>query len=168
MMAESVSHLLESLGEAPWDEANVEDVGVALQAQASQANESDWPHLAQALHASRERHESRREWHAALCLVEAELRGPGAADSKVELCKHAGVVCRDHAFDDEAAQTWFERATSLNPGDADAAECLDGLAETASKWKEILSRFLEEAETAADQTLQSSLLTSARGLGVEI
>src|SRR5262249_39707223 len=77
------------------------------------------------------------------------------------LWKELGKIRRDELLDDKGAAEAFEKALALRPGDDDAQAAKTRLEETKSGWKELGKRLLDEADSASEGSLKSSLLASA-------
>ncbi|MBZ0122168.1 MAG: hypothetical protein K8H88_34560, partial [Sandaracinaceae bacterium] len=158
MATQTVSHLLGSLQHDPDDE---EVLGrLAELAQDSLAGDD-----AALLDRARQAHDARAEYRAVAQILELQARlAEGDPDRAAELYKELGRVCREELLDDERARQAFARAVELRPGDDDAQDALQSIDQTAAKWSDIVQRFLEEANTASDASLKSSLLVSAASL----
>lgn len=115
--------------------------------------------------AARRLHQERGEtWTAAQLLdLEAQLSA-GDPDREAALRKELGRMQREELLDDAAARAAFERARALRPGDDEIQEALEQLGTAEANWKEIAKRFVDEAESASDATLRTSLLVSAASL----
>ena len=64
-------------------------------------------------------------------------------------------------MDDVGARAAYERMLAIDPKDADAADALERTNAKRAKWRELLERYVHEAQGAGDSAFRSSLLVSA-------
>lgn len=117
------------------------------------------------LEAARQAHEARGESSAAALLLELEI--PLVAsdpDRAAQKWKALARLRHDDLLDDEGARAAYEKARALRPGDSEIAEAIEQIAQTEQSWKDIAKRFLDEAESASDATLKTTLLVRAASL----
>ncbi len=114
------------------------------------------------LASARRAHEARREHDAVASLLELEvLLAQNDADAEVALLRDLARVCDEELFDDARAEEVFGRVLTIVPGDTDAEEALERLRAKRSKWNELVVRYVEEASSAGEPRLKSSMLVSA-------
>src|SRR5690349_15732963 len=117
------------------------------------------------LEAARQGHQQRGELRAAASLIELEAGlVSGDPDLEAALWKELGRLRHEDLLDDEGALIAFEQALSRRPGDEEVQEALENIATVAQNWKDIATRFVDEAERASDATLKTSLLVRAAAL----
>ncbi|MGE3633236.1 MAG: hypothetical protein AB7P00_25280, partial [Sandaracinaceae bacterium] len=115
---------------------------------------------------ARRGHGQRDEYRAVALLldVEAQLAADTDPDRAATYYKELGRIYREELLDDRAATSAFERALALRPGDDELADQIDQIKQAEENWSEFARRFVEEAKSASDPTLKSSLLVSAASL----
>lgn len=116
--------------------------------------------LARLLEAARRAHEMRREYDAVASLLEIEAAlatGPREAELVAELAR----VRDELLLDDEGGVAAYKRLLGLRPGDAEALEAVERAEAKRTKWKDLVSRYSDEAKNANDPSFKSSLLVSA-------
>jgi tetratricopeptide (TPR) repeat protein len=113
------------------------------------------------LEAARRGHEVRREWDAVARLLELEIGLHAGTPVEFAMQFELARVFEDEMFDDAKATTAYQRLLELRPDDATAQEALERRETRRRKWKELVARYLEEAEQATDEAFKSSLLMSA-------
>ncbi|MCL2725127.1 MAG: tetratricopeptide repeat protein [Polyangiaceae bacterium] len=120
----------------------------------------DASELAQLLRAARTAHESRREYEAVARLLEIEA-DLASGETQVELLRELARVRGDVLLDDAGALEAERRLLALVPNDAHAAAAIDRSNATRGKWREVVARYVAEAEATSDTSFRSSLLASA-------
>jgi golgin subfamily B member 1 len=117
--------------------------------------------LGKLLEAARRAHEGRRETDAVARMLAVEAAaargGPREADLVAELAR----VRDEELLDDTGAREAYELLSALRPGDASAGEAVERADAKRSKWKDLVDRYVQEAESAPDPAFRSSLLVSA-------
>jgi len=121
------------------------------------------PDEARALLASARRaHEARREHDAVASLLELEVvLAQNDATAEVALLRDLARVCDEELFDDSRAEQVYARILELVPQDADAEEAVERIRAKRAKWNDLVVRYVEEASSAAEPRLKSSMLVSA-------
>ena len=117
--------------------------------------------LAKLLEAARKVYEGRREYDAVRKLLEIELGAARGSTRELGLLAELARVLDEELMDDAGARAAYERLLAGNPNDADAAEALDRSNAKRSKWRDLLERYVQEAQGAGDPAFHSSLLVSA-------
>ena len=117
--------------------------------------------LLKLLEAARRAHEGRREIEAVARLLDVESVAARGSPREAELVAELARVLDEELLDDEGARAAFERLAALRPGDAHAAEALERADARRGKWRDLVQRYVQEAEGAAEGTFRSSLLVSA-------
>lgn len=116
------------------------------------------------LELARGRHEERDELRAAAWLIEVELPlVKGDSDFEAQLWKELGRLRHEELLDDAGAREAYARANELRPDD-EVQAAIERIDQLSKNWKQIAKRFLEEAESATDDTLRASLLVRAGSL----
>ncbi|HEY1960283.1 MAG TPA: tetratricopeptide repeat protein [Polyangiaceae bacterium] len=113
------------------------------------------------LASARRAHEARREYDAVASLLELEVLLAQGSDAEVDLLRELARVSDEELFDDARAEEVFGRILALVPGDETAEEVLERIRAKRSKWTELVTRYADEAASAAEPRLKSSLLVSA-------
>ena len=94
-------------------------------------------------------------------LLEIELVAARGTARERGLLAELARVLDEELMDDAGARAAYERLLASDPKDADAAEALDRTNAKRSKWRELLERYVQEAQGAGDPAFRSSLLVSA-------
>jgi tetratricopeptide (TPR) repeat protein len=113
------------------------------------------------LESARRGHETRREWDAVAKLLELEAGLHAGTPVEFAMQFELARVFEDELFDDTKASATYQRLLEIRPSDPTAEEALERAESKRKKWKELVQRYLEEAEQATDATFKSSLLMSA-------
>ncbi|MCL2779704.1 MAG: tetratricopeptide repeat protein [Polyangiaceae bacterium] len=116
--------------------------------------------LSQLLRSAREAHESRWEYEAVARLLEIEA-ALATDESQVQLTRELAHVRGDILLDDAGSIAAYRRVLVLVPNDAAALEAIERSKATHSKWQDLVSRYLAEADGARDASFRSALLVSA-------
>lgn len=110
-------------------------------------------------------HERRGETRASAWLIELQtLLVHDDPDLEAALWKELGRLQHEELLDDAGSKAAYEKALELRPGDDDIQAAIDKIELAASKWRQIADRMVQEADSASDPTLQTSLLTTAGAL----
>jgi tetratricopeptide (TPR) repeat protein len=113
------------------------------------------------LESARRGHETRREWDAVAKLLELEAGLHAGTPVEFAMQFELARVFEDELFDDKRATATYQRLLEIRPSDPTAEEALERGESKRKKWKELVQRYLEEAEQATDATFKSSLLMSS-------
>src|SRR5262245_54474112 len=111
------------------------------------------------LESARQAHELRGEYATVARLIEIEVelvdndRGFAAS-----LWKELGRLRSEFLLDGAGATAAYTRAAELKSDDHEVQEALKRLEQAESSWKKFAKRFVEEAESAPDLSLKTSLL----------
>jgi len=120
------------------------------------------------LELARQSHEQRGEYVTVARLIEAEL--PLVAGDRLlsaSLYRELGRLRSEYLLDSAGASAAYKAVIEHKPDDTDAADTLRRLEQTQGSWKKFAKRFVEEAESATDLSLKSSLLLRAACLAWE-
>src|SRR5260370_3710359 len=117
--------------------------------------------LRELVESARRGHETRREWDAVAKLLELEAGVHGGTPVEFAMQFELARVFEDELFDDKRATGTYQRLLEIRPSDPTAEEAIERGETKRKKWKELVQRYLEEAEQATDATFKSSLLMSA-------
>src|SRR5258706_593109 len=113
------------------------------------------------LESARRGHEMRREWDAVAKLLELEAGLNAGTPVEFAMQFELARVFEDELFDDDSATKTYKRLLELRPGDPTAEEAIERGEGKKKKWKDLVDRYLEEADQTTDDTFKSSLLMSA-------
>ncbi|HET8936086.1 MAG TPA: tetratricopeptide repeat protein, partial [Polyangiales bacterium] len=120
------------------------------------------------LELARQSHEQRGEYATVARLIEAELQlVAGDRLLSASLYRELGRLRSEYLLDSTGAQKAYQAVLEHKPDDSDAADALRRLEHTQTSWKKFAKRFVEEAESATDVSLKSSLLLRAACLAWE-
>jgi tetratricopeptide (TPR) repeat protein len=120
------------------------------------------------LETARQVHELRNEYSTVARLIEVELELVDSTDRlAVSLWKELGRLRAEFLLDGAGARAAYTRALELGGEDPEIAEALKRLEQADTSWKKFAKRFVEEAESAADLSLKTSLLLRAASLAWE-
>jgi tetratricopeptide (TPR) repeat protein len=121
--------------------------------------------LSKLLEAARRAHESRRELDAVAKLLELEIEVSDRASTRHgELLTELARVLDDDLLDPAAARGAYERLVALGPDTplgVQAAESIAAGEAKKAKWRELVDRYVSEAQGAGDPAFRSSLVVSA-------
>ena len=112
------------------------------------------------LEAARRAHEGRREVEAVGKLLDIESVASRGTPREAELVADLARTLDEELLDDNGARAAFERLAALRPGDAHAAEAIERADARRSRWRDLVDRYVQEAE-GAEGSFRSSLLVSA-------
>jgi hypothetical protein len=117
------------------------------------------------IEAARQGHEAKGELAAVAMLVELEAQLL-KDDSKLatSLWKELGRLRVDELLDAEGAVAAYQRASQQSPDDAEVAEAQKRIEQAERSWRKFVKRFTDEASTASDVALKTSLLLRAAAL----
>lgn len=162
MASMTVSHLLGTLQEDPENHDALQGIA-ALASNGSGALDEEAERM---LEQARAGHDSRAEYRAVAQLLEVQavMSADGDPDRAASLFQELGRIRREELLDDTGAMEAYERALELRPGDDGIQDTIGQIEQTADKWSDIVKRFIDEAQSASDPTLKSSLLVSAASL----
>jgi tetratricopeptide (TPR) repeat protein len=162
MSVETIRMALGRLQDEPENEAAWNELAEAVTAPNNGAGAGDVERL---LGAARARHEQRHEWQAVARLLELEIAL--AAGSPVEGAMQAELarVYHEELIDVDRATAAYKRLLELRPDDDAAAETLETDASKRERWRDLVDRYVAEAEAATDGAFKSALYTSAADIG---
>ncbi|MBL0197283.1 MAG: hypothetical protein IPQ09_24265 [Myxococcales bacterium] len=148
--AEALAELRSSLG---WEEEG----GTVTFADGELSREE----LAKLLESARRAHEMRREYDAVAALLRLEVALAAGSPSELELLEELARILDDELLNDDAALKVYERVLELVPDQDHAEEAIERSTARRAKWRELVSRYVDEAKSAQDSALKSSFLVSA-------
>jgi tetratricopeptide (TPR) repeat protein len=120
------------------------------------------------LETARQAHELRSEYSTVARLIEAQLELVDHTDRlAVSLWKELGRLRAEFLLDGAGARAAYTRAMEIGGEDTEIVEALKRLEQADTSWKKFAKRFVEEAESAADLSLKTSLLLRAASLAWE-
>src|SRR3954452_24900874 len=158
MSAQEIRAALGQLQENPDAESAWNDLAEAVTSPDPGMARDD---LRSLLEAARRGHESRREWDAVASLLELEIALHAGTPVEFAMQFELARILEDEVFDDKRATQAYERLLTMRPDDPTASEALERGEGKRSKWKDLVARYVEEAEQTSDQAFKSSLLMSA-------
>lgn len=116
------------------------------------------------LQAARSGHEARGEWAAVEALLRAEqVLVAAEPQAEIHVLKALGEVRLTHLLDAQGAAEAYGRVQALGD-DREADEALRRIEQAAGSWRKFVTRFLEEADSAVEVALKTSLLVRAAAL----
>ncbi len=113
------------------------------------------------LASARRAHEARREYDAVASLLELEVLLAQGSDGEIDLLRELARVADEELFDDARAENVYKRILEVVPGDETADEAVERIGAKRGKWSELAERYADEARSAGEPRLKSSLLVSA-------
>jgi tetratricopeptide (TPR) repeat protein len=117
--------------------------------------------LAKLLESARHAYEGRREYEPVHKLMEIELVVARGTPRERALLGELARVLDEELMDDAGARAVYERMLANDAKDVDAADALERTNAKRSKWRDLLDRYVHEAQGAGDAAFRSSLLVSA-------
>ncbi len=162
MQTLTISNFLGMLQQDPYDLRAIEGIQEIIQAR-DVARMGEQP--VRLMEAARQAHEARGELETVGRLIECEI-ALVADDRKLQgaLWKELGRLRYDELLDAEAATEAYEKAKELSGEDADLEEAFKRLHQASKSWKKFAKRYEEEAESATDVSLKTSLYVRAASL----
>ncbi len=162
MATQNVSQLLGTLQQDPENTEALEE----LAALADGSNGGVDEETLRLIDSARRGHDQRDEYRAVAKLLEVEARvaADDDPDRAATFYKELGRIYREELLDDASAESAYQRALALRPGDEELQEQIEQIQQAAANWSDFVKRFIEEANNASDPTLKSSLLVSAASL----
>jgi len=117
--------------------------------------------LEKLLEAARKAHEMRREYDAVASLLRLEAGLAAGTPAELPLVEELARILDDELLDDESASKAYAKVLELAPGQDHAEEAIERSTARRAKWRELVTRYVEEARSAQDAALKSSFLVSA-------
>ncbi len=116
--------------------------------------------LASLLEAARKAHAGRGEHEAvaALLAIEAAL---ATGEREIDVVAQLARLRDDVLLDDAGAVAAYTRLLGLRPDDTEAEEALERAEAKRAKWRDLETKYREEAKDAGDPVFRSALLVSA-------
>jgi len=139
------------------------DLGEAWDSLAAAVGESNMKgdELRKLLEAARRAHEARREFGAVARLLAIEAKAAEGTDREAELVAEWARTLDEDLLDDTGARAAYERLAKLRPGDAMAEEAIERSEAKRGKWRDLVERYVQEAQGGGDAAFRCSLLVSA-------
>ncbi|HTQ41753.1 MAG TPA: hypothetical protein VMI75_03280, partial [Polyangiaceae bacterium] len=139
------------------------DLGEAWDSLAGAVGESNMKgdELRKLLEAARRAHEARREFGAVARLLAIEAKAAEGTDREAELVAEWARTLDEDLLDDDGARGAYERLAKLRPGDAMAEEAIERSEAKRGKWRDLVERYVQEAQGGGDAAFRCSLLVSA-------
>ena len=117
--------------------------------------------LAKLLEAARTAHEGRREYDAVAQAARDRGRRAPRAPREAELLAELARVLDEELLDDAAAQRRVRAPARAAPGRRGRGRSHRAERREAGKWRDLVERYVQEAQGAGDPAFHSSLLVSA-------
>ncbi len=114
------------------------------------------------LEKARERHLVHGDITTVAKLIELEI--PLVSDDSIfeaALWQELGRIYYDELLEVDKAVEAYEKSAKLNPDKAEVADALKQIEQATSSWQKFAKRFIEEADSATDVSLKTSLLIRA-------
>ncbi len=89
-------------------------------------------------------------------MLELEVAAANGTPREAELLAELGRVLEEEVLDDGRARVTYERLLELLPNDADAAEALERAAAKRAKWRELVERYVSEANGTCEPPFRSA------------
>lgn len=157
MSIETIRMALGRLQDDPDDEAAWDELAEAVTAPSGLSQDE----VERLLGLARARHEQRREWGPVARLLELEIALSQGSPVEVPMQAELARIYHEELVDVERGRATYNRLLQLRPGDPTATEAIEADEEKAARWREIVSRYVAEAESASEDTFKSALYTSA-------
>src|SRR5262245_24798470 len=116
--------------------------------------------LARALADARRWHRERGDFELCVQLIDLELVWTTDRARRADLLHEKGRLYADELLRDDAAQASLREALENVPEHTAASDALTQMSLVQGNWKPIAQRYLQQAETAPDKQLASSLFCS--------
>jgi len=114
------------------------------------------------LEVARAGHDERGELAAAADLIAIEVKLSSTdAELRLSLLKELGRLRSEHTLEPALASAAYEQAKELAPDDREITDALRKLEQAEGSWRKFAKRFVEEADSATDISLKTSLLVRA-------
>ena len=117
--------------------------------------------LVKLLEAARRAHEGRREMDAVARLLAIEVKASRGTPHEVDLLAELARVLDEELLDDDRARVAYQRLLALRPDHPIAAEAIERSDARRVKWRDLVERYMQEAEGTGEDAFRSSLLVSA-------
>jgi tetratricopeptide (TPR) repeat protein len=157
MSVETIRMALGRLQDDPENETAWNELAEAVTAPAAGVTDSDVERL---LGAARAKHEQRREWIAVASLLELEISFAGGTPVEAPMQAELARIYQEELVDADKAVTAYQRLLKLRPEDPTAVEALENDEAKRLKWRDLVVRYISEAE-AGEPGFRSSLYASA-------
>lgn len=114
---------------------------------------------------ARQGYESSGEVRTVASLIELEIELVQEDPKlKAALYKELGRLSYEELLEADTAREAYRKAAELDPDDREVAQALKSIEQAESSWGKFAERYIEEAETASDISLKTSLLIRAASL----
>lgn len=122
---------------------------------------SEREELARLLRAAAQPHAERGEWEAVEQLTNLALSLSVDPRIQSELLAELGRIRRVELIEEDSGISAYRSALELSPGLAAAEHALSDHADRATRWRELVANYAQEAEAASDDVYRSSMLMRA-------
>lgn len=158
MSVDTIRMALGRLQDDPDDDGAWADLEGALTAPGESLAADD---VERYLGAARATHEHRRDWGAVARLLELELLFAAEGSAETAMQAELARIHHDELLDPKKAAAAYKRLLVLRPDDAVAEEMLAQDEAKRGKWRDLVQRYLLEAEGASEDSFKSALMASA-------
>lgn len=158
MSVETIQMALGRLQAEPDDGEAWSQLQSAIQSSDESMSESEVERL---LGQARARHEARREWDAVAQLLSFEISFNAGQPAEAPMQAELARIYQEELVDADRALEAYIRLLELKPEDPAAHEAVENDEAKRTKWRELVDRYLSEAEGATEGSFKSVLFASA-------
>ena len=162
MRVETIRVALGRLQDAPDDDAAWNDLQEAVTSPNSGISPDDVERL---LGMARAKHQQRREWGSVARLLELEISFASGSAVEAPMQAELARIYQEELVDVDRAIGAYRRLLEVRPADPTATEALENDEAKRSKWKDLVARYVSEAEAQAENAFKSALYASAADVG---
>jgi tetratricopeptide (TPR) repeat protein len=158
MSIETIRMALGRLQDDPDNESAWNELTEAVTAPDSNVSNDDLERL---LGSARGRHEARREWSAVAKLLDIEISFAAGSQVEAAMIGELARIYADELHDMDRAAATYRQILKLDADDETASEALENEAAKRGKWRDLVARYMSEADAANDDAFKSALYASA-------
>ena len=155
-MNPEIESCLNTLVDRPMDPQAVE----ALKTQLS-APEEVTEEVLEALEKALDDLRGTGHWEAMVALLEILARHRDDGMAQARLLAEQARILEEELLEEEAALALFQRVLQLNPEDEDTRDNLETIEMIREDWEKVVDKYLDEANSAHDRKVATSLFLSA-------
>jgi len=133
-----------ALGEAVTSDEAVDRIG-----EVAELLESSWRRLVK-----------NGRFEAACRVMETELALAESPEQEVRLLRELARICDEEIFDQKTALEKYQKILAIAPDDIEAPGRVEAIETERTNWKEIVAKFIEQAEEATEPSLKAHMLYS--------
>lgn len=162
MASSTISNYLKLLQDDPGSQAAIDGIREII-ASGDKTRMGEQP--VRQLEMARQIYESSGEIWTLAKLIELEIELEKEDVTLIAaLYKELGRLRLDELLDADAALEAYNKALELNAADQEVAQAIKKIQQNESSWSKFVERYIEEAVTASDISLKTSLLVRAASL----